>query len=231
MSTAHFVTVAVVLGLRSAAPAARVRRRKRSRPPKARPRPRSARPVRSTSSARRAGRRRLRQAQRRRASWWMRAGRSRSRTIGASARSAESPWTRTTTSGSITGRGRWTRARPARCRERRRTTEVCRSARSAIQGPTPNAARAAVSRRRPCSSSTAKGTCSRHGADLPIRASSTRTAARRTAVSGRRASTASSWTTTTSCTCPATARTAGPVSSRGWRPIRGRRRSATTRTY
>ena len=118
MSTARFVTVAVVLGsaLCSAAcagpPAGRA-----GAAPKARPRRRSARPERSTSSARRAGRRRLPQARRRRASWSTRAGRSRFRTIGASARSAELPWTRTTTSGSITGRGRSTRARPARCRE------------------------------------------------------------------------------------------------------------------
>ena len=93
---------------------------------------------------------------------------------------------------------------------------VCRSARSDIRDRTPSKAPAAASRRRPCSSSTAKGTCSPRGADLPIRASSTRTAAKPTGVPGRPVSTESSWTKTTSSTCRATAKTTEPVSSRAW---------------
>ena len=144
MSTAHFVTVAVVLGstLCGAGCSGSPQEALATTEGAAAAALREAGAVDKLGETRWASK--ARQAQRRRASWWMRAGRSRSRTIGASARSAESPWIRTATSGSITGRGRWTRARLARCRERRRTTKAWPISALAIQGLTPNAARAAV---------------------------------------------------------------------------------------
>ena len=123
MSTARFVTVVARRVGSRASPLATVPRKIRRPLRKRRPLQRSAKPAPSTGSAKRAGPRRLRPARRHRASSSTRAGRSRCRTIGESARSAASPSTRTTTFGSITAREPWTRARPARCRASRRTTQ------------------------------------------------------------------------------------------------------------
>ena len=152
-------------------------------------------------------------------------------TIGASARSAESPWTRTTTSGSITGRGRWTRARPARCREWRRTSKACRSARSAIRDPTPNSstgccvpAPSVLKFDREGNLLAAWGGPSDPGfldEQLPRGGRLFLAGARARHLRGPER---------LRVPRPATARTAGPVSSRAWRRIRGRRLSATIRT-
>ena len=234
MSTARFVTVAVVLGSAlcsagcSGPPEDALGDRRRRGSGRA-PRGRCGRQARRDALGVEGSRRRSR----RRASWSMRAGRSRFPTIGALARSAELPWTRTTTSGSITGRGRWTRARPARCREtatndarradqRARPSKALRRTQHGLLCP--GAVRAQVRPRREPA----------HGMGRTLRSGLPRrvTAARRTAVSGRRVSTASSWTTTTSCTSSGNGEDGGSRQQQGVGDVSvGTVVTATTRTY